>query len=362
MKRIKLFIIAIIFLGSNTFAQITVTDADLIGVGDIIYQGWDTTGIPSVINVGNAGANQTWDFSSLQASDWDTTEFISPTGTPYANMYPNANLCFKDDFEYYYLNKSTSGVELVGVDNLPVNMLFLPLPLTYGLTYLDGPNTIMDSSMENMFIPDSLAPFISLSPLLDKIDSLNIKITLTNNFNVDAWGDVTIPIGTYASLRINAEETTATSWSAYCSNSGGLGGGWYAVPQQLLPGETETVNHYQWWTNDASVKFIVADLEVDSAGNVIAASFLTIPQTSAVTELPEDAITIFPIPTIYQLNIEANFTDLATYKMYNMHGDLILENTFTKNTKVDLNNIAKGTYLLDISTKEGRITKKIIVE
>jgi len=253
-------------------------------------------------------------------------------------------------------------VELVGIDNLPVNMLFLPLPLTYGLTYLDGPNTIMDSSMENMFIPDSLAPFISLSPLLDKIDSLNIKITLTNNFNVDAWGDVTIPIGTYASLRINAEETTATSWSAYCSNSGGLGGGWYAVPQQLLPGETETVNHYQWWTNDASVKFIVADLEVDSAGNVIAASFLTIPQTSAVTELPEDAITIFPIPTIYQLNIEANFTDLATYKMYNMHGDLILENTFTKNTKVDLNNIAKGTYLLNVSNEKGSITKKIIVE
>jgi len=101
---------------------------------------------------------------------------------------------------------------------------------------------------------------------------------------------------------------------------------------------------------------------VDSAGNVIAASFLTIPQTSAVTELPEDAITIFPVPTIYQLNIEANFTGLVTYKMYNINGDLILENTFTKKTKVDLNNIAKGTYLLDISTKVGRITKKIIVE
>ena len=362
MKRIKLFIISITFLGSNTFAQITVTDADLIGVGDIIYQAWDTTSISSAINVGNAGANQTWDFSSLQASDWDTTEFISPTGTPYANMYPSANLCFKDDVEYYYVNKSTGGLELVGIDNLPINMILVPLPLTYGLTYSDGPNTIMDSSMENMFIPDSLAPFISFNPLLDKIDSINVKVTLTNNFNVDAWGNVTIPIGTYSSLRINAEETTTNSWNAYCSNSGGFGGGWYPVPQQLLPGETETTNHYQWCTNDASVKFIVADLEVDSAGNVIEASFLTIPQASAVTELPEDAITIFPIPTIYQLNIEANSTDLATYKMYTINGNLILENTFTKNTKVDLNNMAKGTYLLDISTKEGRITKKIIVE
>ena len=48
--------------------------------------------------------------------------------------------------------------------------------------------------------------------------------------------------------------------------------------------------------------------------------------------------------------------------MYDLNGNLILENTFTKNTKVDLNNMAKGAYLLNISTKKGSLTKKIIVE
>ena len=68
MKRIKLFIIALTLLGSNTFAQITVTDTDLIGVGDIIYQANDT--LPgSTITPGNAGANQTWDFSTTLNKD-----------------------------------------------------------------------------------------------------------------------------------------------------------------------------------------------------------------------------------------------------------------------------------------------------
>ena len=361
MKKIKLFIIALTLLGSNTFAQITVTDTDLIGVGDIIYQANDT--LPgSTITPGNAGANQTWDFSSLQIMDWDYTEFISPAGTPYTAMYPNANLCFEEDGEFYYVNKSTSGVELVGVDNFPLNMLIAPLPLTYGLIYSDGPNTIMDSSMVNMFIPDSLALLIS-SFQAQKVDSINIQVTLTNDFNVDAWGDITIPMGTYSSLRVNAQEVTVTSFSAYCTDTlFGTGNGWYPMPQQLFPSETEITNHYQWWTNDASVKFIVADLEVDSAGNVIATSFLTLPFPLALAELPKDAINVFPIPTTYQLNIEANSTDLATYKMYDISGNLILENTFTKNTKVDLNNIAKGTYLLNITTKKGSFTKKIIVE
>ncbi|MBC8266543.1 MAG: T9SS type A sorting domain-containing protein [Flavobacteriales bacterium] len=362
MKKIKLFTIALAFLGSNTFAQITVTDADLVGVGDIIYQAYDT--VPgTAITPGNTGANQSWDFSTLQVMDWDTTEFISPTGTPYASLYPNANICINEDGEFLYINKSTTGIELVGWGNIPVNMLLLPLPLTYGLTYSDGPNTIMDSSMENMFIPDSLAPFISLNPLHDKVDSLNISVTLTNDFNVDAWGDVTIPMGTYASLRVNAQETSTTSWSAYCSNSAGIaGGGWYPIPQQLFPSETEITNRYQWWSNDATVKFVVADLEVDSIGNVIDASFLTIPQTSAIAELTSNTFKVYPIPTTYQLNIESADADLSTYKMYDMLGNLILENSFEKNTKVDLSNVAKGTYLLNISTKKGSITKKIIVE
>lgn len=357
----KLFTIGIAFISMNAFAQITVTDTDLVGIGDVIFQAYDS--VPGqAINTGNTGANQSWDFSTLQVTELDTTTIISPIGTPYASIHPTANLCIKNDNEYYYINKNASGIGIVGIDNLAYNFPLAPLPLSYGLTYSVGPNTVLDSSMLNMFLPDSIAPLISLNPLHNKIDSFKFTVTITNDFNVDAWGDVTIPMGTYPSLRVVAQDVTTTLASAYCSNSSGVGGsGWYTVPSQIFPAETETTNRYQWWTNDPTVKFLLVDMELDSAGNVISADFLTNPQTSNVAELTENEISIFPIPATYQLNIEAE-AENATYKLYDISGKLYIQNAFRNTTKIDLSKIGKGTYLLNITSEKGSVTKKVIVE
>ena len=48
--------------------------------------------------------------------------------------------------------------------------------------------------------------------------------------------------------------------------------------------------------------------------------------------------------------------------MYDISGNIILGSNFSNSTEVDLSNIAKGTYLLNISTETGNITKKVIVE
>ena len=125
--------------------------------------------------------------------------------------------------------------------------------------------------------------------------------------------------------------------------------------------ETETTNRYQWWTNDPTVKFLLVDMELDSAGNVISADFLTNPQTSNVAELTENEISIFPIPATYQLNIEAE-AENATYKLYNISGKLHIQNAFRNTTTIDLSKIGKGTYLLNITSKKGSVTKKVIVE
>ena len=132
MKRIKLFIIALTLLGSNTFAQITVTDTDLIGVGDIIYQANDT--LPgSTITPGNAGANQTWDFSTLQESSTGNLLFISPIGTTYENQYPNANLCMNDNGSLSYYNKTSTGLFIHGIGDTVFNSPALSTPLARNL-------------------------------------------------------------------------------------------------------------------------------------------------------------------------------------------------------------------------------------
>jgi hypothetical protein len=358
----QLFTIALAFISVNTLAQITVTDSDIISVGDIVYQAVDS--LPSnSITIGNSGANQTWDFSSLQDMEVDIIEVISPVGTPYENIHPDANMCVEIDDELMYLDKSSTGLEMVGYGDIPLNMLMIPLPLVYGLSQQSGPHTIMDSVFANMFLPDSLAPFISLNPAYDQVDSLKINVVITSEFNVDAWGNVTIPLGTFDALRLKVEETTTTDFYAYCSSSLGLGGGWYSVPAQLFPSETEITNRYQWWSNDPLVKFMIAELEMDSlSNNVEFVTFLTTPQANSASNLESVKVNVYPNPTSKDLMI---ITDLinCSYSLTDVKGSKLLRNEFNNSTIIDLSSYSSGTYLLQIYTEEGNVTtKRVVVE
>ncbi len=53
----KIFTIALAFITLNAFSQITVTDNDVVGVGDNIYEALDSVS-GSAIQIGSAGANQ----------------------------------------------------------------------------------------------------------------------------------------------------------------------------------------------------------------------------------------------------------------------------------------------------------------
>ena len=358
----QLFTIALAFISVNTLAQITVTDSDIISVGDIVYQAVDS--LPSnSITIGNSGANQTWDFSSLQDMEVDIIEVISPVGTPYENIHPDANMCVEIDDELMYLDKSSTGLEMVGYGDIPLNMLMIPLPLVYGLSQQSGPNTVMDSVFSNMFLPDSLAPFISGNFTYNQVDSLKITAVITSEFNVDAWGNVTIPLGTFDALRLKVEETTTTDFYAYCSSSSGVfGGGWYSVPAQLFPSETEISNRYQWWSNDPSAKFMLAELEMDSlSNNVEFVTFLTETQTTAVNDLLSNSVSVFPNPTSDKIIVNTDLNN-CNYELVDVKGSVITSDNFNYNTEIDLSKNAKGIYFLKLKSQNEIITKKIIIE
>ena len=61
IMKTKIFTIALAFITLNAFSQITVTDNDVVDVGDVIYQAYDSNSV-NAINIGNIGTNQTWDF------------------------------------------------------------------------------------------------------------------------------------------------------------------------------------------------------------------------------------------------------------------------------------------------------------
>tara|TARA_B110000238_G_scaffold156012_1_gene168719 strand:- start:202 stop:1293 length:1092 start_codon:yes stop_codon:yes gene_type:complete len=362
--KIKLFTITLALVSMNMSAQITVTDTDLISIGDIIYQAYDTVPAPS-ISIGNSGTNQSWDFSDLQVQEYDTIEFIDPTGTPFGADHPSANLCVDDEGEYTYFSKNAQSLSLVGFDDYPYPIMLAPLPLAYGLNTIVGPVIVMDSVFANPgFIDNSLAPAISLNSLDSQVDSLKIFIESSTEFNVDAHGNIIIPMGNFDALRVKTDDVNTTDFFAYCSD--GLGNGaWHPIPAGLpgLPSsEVEITSSYAWWTNDPLIKFVLVQIEVDSLGGIDAVDFMHYPNPSSVVNLSDEDFNIYPIPTNNSLNIESQKNDLTAFELVDVTGKVILKKEFIQSTSLDVSHIAKGIYYLNLKTIEGELTKQIIIK
>ena len=358
ISKTKLFVTILAFFSMNMSAQITVLDTDLMNVGDIIYQAYDTVPAPS-ISLGNPGPNQTWDFSTLQVQEYDTTEFIDPAGTPFGNDHPTASLCIDDDGEYIYIDKNALGLSLVGFDDIPYPQFILPLPLTYGLNTVVGPTIVMDSAFANPgLIDNSLAPSISLNPLHNQIDSINIYIESSIEFNVDAYGDVIIPMGTFDALRVKTDDVTTQDIFLYCSSSVTGNGSWHIMPDS----DVEVTSSYAWWTNDPLIKFVLVQMEIDSLGGTNGVDFMHSSAPSSVRDLSSNNFNIYPIPSINSLTIEAKNNELTSLDLIGLNGKVILKKEFIQSTTLDVSHIAKGVYYLNLKTVDGKLTKKIIIE
>ena len=359
----RLFTVALAFIGLNTLAQITVTDTDIISIGDVIYQGIDS--LPSnSITIGSSGANQTWDFSNLQQDEVSIIDHVDPSTTAFGFMHPTSNICSQEDGENIYFKKSPTAVEIVGFDDMALlnPILALPLPLTYPMQFSTGPVLAINDKEENTFLPDSLATVMTFGTA-HTVDSINVQVTLESSYTIDGWGDVIIPMGTFPSLRLFVSNINTQTVLFYCTDTiFGVNSGWYPAPQQLFPTGTETDYFYQWWSNDPSVKFALLNLDVDVSNNVESATFLTTSQVSSVSSLKNIKVNVYPNPTSRDLIITTNSIK-CSYNLLDVKGSKLLSNEFNTTTTIDLSSFYSGTYFLQIYTQEGNVTtKKVVVE
>ena len=214
---------------------------------------------------------------------------------------------------------------------------------------------------------DSIAPLIT-SGSAHKVDSIRVQALSESSYNVDGYGDVVIPMGTFPALRLAVVSTNTTDVYLYCTDTlSSVNSGWYAAPPQLLQGlplptGIEIDYFYQWWTNDPSVKFALVNIDVDANGyNDGKIQFLTT-NTASVENRNDLQFSIFPIPATYSLNIESEQNLTTNLKLKDINGRLILKKQFNTSINLCLNNVAKGVYYLSLKTVEGELIKKIIIE
>jgi len=205
MKKILPLIIVASF---TSFAQITITGNDVlnifaVGNSTTIHQ--DT--LQSTVDIGSPGGGNNWDFTGLQTillSDIMSVDIIS---TPYANMFPGADFCLHDIFNFQgfigdrYTYSSVDGF----VDNMGGAFLVSALP-GFPVFFENDPDrhTLQNPTTYNSQWMQTYTSTTTISGLPPTVVSVSL------NAIVDAYGTMTLPGGSsYAALRLREETLTS---------------------------------------------------------------------------------------------------------------------------------------------------------
>jgi hypothetical protein len=231
MKAFYFFSIATFFIVSTSAAQITINRSDDFStIGSNILYGCDSY-FANTIGVGSAGADRTWDYSSLINSFLDSIKYFSPDQTPYFSDFANAdfaiykNVVGLGDGYYYYKNITNDSVNLLGIgqgvafhssEDLEI------YPLSYGKSRsYNSTETYKD---------------VSYDPNFDSIMTIDYtKQTLIQ----DGWGLVILPgYRTFNALR--TKEIVTDSTISYIRSNGI----WIVDPS--TPASYDTAHIYYW--------------------------------------------------------------------------------------------------------------------
>lgn len=312
-------------------AQITITDSDVGPIGEVYVMAYDT--LPSV-DEGSAGTSQTWDYSGITMHVMDTIGIEDPASTPYAANFPGSNLCVhsltNESFIYSVLSADSMYAEGIAFDPFQTGTPFIiPMdpvrltarfPLNYGDSWMT--NTAFDFKTE-----------FSLFPGVDSIRSKSISDITAN---VDAWGSLTTPMGSYDVIRVREIEHTIDSTWGYSF------GMWTLFDN----GET-TDSTFTFWAN--SVGYLLAEVAYDDMGNLSSVQVMS-DQVVAVDEaVSASSIKAWPNPADNVLNLEISDVAAAEVVVLDLQGrELFRAPVNAGQVALDLEGLAPAMYLFRI--------------
>jgi hypothetical protein len=338
--------ILFVLLSFSLQAQVTINRSDLVVSGQKAIQATHSR------NHGMAasGANMTWDFSDLMADESDSLRFGLPFWYKGNENFPNANLAYisyGEDSTIYFMSATSTEFRVFGYyqytdtseDILQFDSKIIGFPSTYNTAFTES-TTVNGGSFELGVDPDSTGP-------LPFIDSLRFNYIRTVKSNIDGWGNMTTPLGTYPSLKQTSLEIGTQSVDM---KSNGV---WTTIPKVVLtllnipvpePDSNFSVNV---WTNDARVGFPLVSYSYspgqDSAYDVtwLKSSL----KASKIATVGYNNIHVFPNPFSNQLNIQ---TDIASINidMYAADGKLIYSETLSDKKTINMAHLPAGVYHL----------------
>lgn len=330
-------------------AQITITDADMPAANDTfrISTTIDAWGIDPAIT----GANFTWDFSFLEPIDQyvDTMHAVSSTPIAYQFFFNNwilypdhvadyatrgqdvdiAGFFTMEDVFDYFTNSSSSnrqvgiGATILGI---PGSFQFSDIDTIYEFP-LDYLNTSSSSWEYNIPIP-----------------TLGYYRQRGNRINeVDGWGEVTTPFGTFASLRV---KTTLNMVDSIYIDAFGFG---FEIPRP------ETIE-YKWLASGMGVPVLTLTESFGVLNGIEYQDSLRVVPLSLNEAEPIKA-NIWPNPANEMVWFQTNNQNLQ-FEVISLYGKVVM-NGKLEGDGLDVSSLANGTYTVRLFNGNTSAIKKL---
>jgi type IX secretion system substrate protein len=335
----KIYSLLTVLLPLIAQGQITITQSDLPAAGWGYINAVDsnyTAAIPP------GGAAQSWNYANLQNLSQDSLLFVNAAGTPYAGLFPSANLAAHDT-TYVYFTANSTGLYINGAQApggvfngspLIYNPLqkMIPVPFTYNNT---------DNSFYRFVYQDSTSQ-IPLS------DSIRIIQHTDESIIADGYGSLTLPNGTHPNtLRIKTTKLETDSIFVHNTVTG-----WTNV----LNLQNQTTN-FRWVQNGGGT--LLLEITADSLGqNALSSSYLIFFGTVGINETGKPvSVNIYPNPASDKITFtfENDPGELSGLTIFNASGQAVESYDIPRNNPFSLStsHLPEGLYSYLIKNAKG---------
>lgn len=322
----------VLTISFGSYAQPEITSINMPSFGDHVPVGI-CSGDAS--NVGDAGANVTWDFSDLNELEEQAFDFVNPDDTPFGYRYPDATICgigWMNSYSYY--NVGASNLSSIG----HAIVIDLIEPTDTSFSDFEDPESIID------------LPWNYQDSFSDSFEGENIALGFTIGFTgtadveVDGHGTLILPNGTYNNvLRVHLSR------------------------EQQHDGFTpdQTKEQYFWVSEDFKFWLLLMETLDDgfNTSHQIWYSKDPIPVSSGVEESFAQTMQIYPVPVREQQLTISLESPARQIFISDLEGRRLREisSLQSKTQSIEIKE-APGMYLLSVMTDQGLITKRIIIQ
>ena len=346
----------VLFVFGAVSGQIVITRPDFGDTDDTVRF---SQAADLMVDFATTGANQTWDFSNLVAADQYLKHF-----TPISEAGPLASVSFGQFAPAQY-----NGNYFTEANQIPLDQLGGVLPISisgiYQVTRLTDNfvrtvGSIISVNSNDIPVQADTIEVRYALPLefgdvysgrgysyLDMNPIVNAKWIQYRQRNsvVDGWGTLSLPFGTFNTLRVVHEIEEIDSF--YVDVSG------FAF---WLPLDLPLTREYEWWTNgkkDPLLKITTVDLGFGETVTAVDYQDIYLGFDAGIADLEINA-KVFPNPSSGIYSVSADIP-VDGYALYSNDGRLLDEKKFgvTGIFTLDLSDRSSGVYLLELRSEKG---------